>query len=97
MIREGDVFSRVCFMGPCLVLHRGKNSIRLGGPARGIVTKTVHKPLPGGGRGDGWGGGSRDGGVSRGLGILGLVVCGLQRVVWIIGVIGIVVSRGLGF
>ena len=26
------------------------NSIRLGGPAHGIVTKTVHKTLPGGGR-----------------------------------------------
>ena len=30
--------------------------IRLGGPAHGIVTKTVHKKLPGGG------GGPRDGG-----------------------------------
>ena len=25
------------------------NSIRLGGPAHGIITKTVHKTLPGGG------------------------------------------------
>ena len=39
-------------------------SIRLGGPAHGIVTKIVHKTLPGGGRG--WVG--REGGVvgSRG-------------------------------
>ena len=29
------------------------NSIRLGGPAHGIVTKTVHKILPGGGGGQG--------------------------------------------
>ena len=44
------------------------NSIRLSGPAHGIVTKTVHKTLPGGGgvrgvRGVGgqwgWGGGSQ--------------------------------------
>ena len=31
------------------------NSIRLGGPAHGIVTKTVHKTLPGGGGGPGGG------------------------------------------
>ena len=33
------------------------NSIRLGGPVHGIVTKTVHKTLPGvvgGQRGRGW-------------------------------------------
>ena len=54
------------------------NSIRLGGPAHGIVTKTIHKTLPGGGRGQGarggwvawWGSrgwwGSRDGGGPRG-------------------------------
>ena len=32
------------------------NSIRLGGPAHGIVIKTVHKTLPGvvGGPGGGW-------------------------------------------
>ena len=29
-------------------------SIRLGGLAHGIVTKTVHKTLPGGGGGPGW-------------------------------------------
>ena len=29
-------------------------SMRLGGPAHGIVTKTVHKPLPGGGGVRGW-------------------------------------------
>ena len=29
--------------------------MRLGGPAHGIVTKTVHKTLPGGGRGPGSG------------------------------------------
>ena len=28
-------------------------SVRLGGPAHGIVTKTVHKTLPGGGGGPG--------------------------------------------
>ena len=35
------------------------NSIRLGGPARGIVTKTVHKTLSGviSGLGSGWWGG----------------------------------------
>ena len=32
------------------------NLIRLGGLAHGIVTKTVHKTLPGGGGGRGWGG-----------------------------------------
>ena len=31
------------------------NSIRLGGPAHGIVTKTVHETLPGGGGGPGGG------------------------------------------
>ena len=31
------------------------DSIRLGIPAHGIVTKTVHKTLPGGGRGQGVG------------------------------------------
>ena len=50
------------------------NSIRLGGPAYGIVTKTVHITLPGGsgGRGlgvsGGWGSGwwgSRGGGGQR--------------------------------
>ena len=30
-------------------------SIRLGGPAHGIVTKIVHKTLPGGGQGPGGG------------------------------------------
>ena len=40
------------------------NSIRLGGPAHGIVTKTVHKTLLGGGGGRGVVGvrGSRGGG-----------------------------------
>ena len=32
------------------------NSIRLGGPAHGIVTKTVYKSLPGGGGGSEGGG-----------------------------------------
>ena len=32
------------------------NSIRLSDPAHGIVTKTVHKTLPGGGGGGGRGG-----------------------------------------
>ena len=31
------------------------NSVRLGGPGHKIVTKTVHKTLPGGGGGRGWG------------------------------------------
>ena len=33
--------------------HIEWNSIRLSGPAHGIVTKTVHKTLPGGGGGQG--------------------------------------------
>ena len=55
------------------------NSIRQGGPAHGIVTQTVHKTLPGGGRGQGGGGwgvqewwGTRDGRVKSG-GALGVV------------------------
>ena len=42
--------------GARLYLSIGWNSIRLGGPAYGIVTKTVHKTLPrgGGGPGGGW-------------------------------------------
>ena len=32
----------------CVILSFKLNSIRLGGPAHGIVTKTVHKTLPGG-------------------------------------------------
>ena len=61
------------------------DSIRLGGPAHGIVTKTVHKTLPGGGRsegGMGWVGGwglqgwwgSRGGG---GQGVVGSGVVGI--------------------
>ena len=47
------------------------NSIRLSGPARGIVTKAVHKTLPGG-RGDGGQVGRGDGGQGgRGDGIQG--------------------------
>ena len=40
-------------------------SIRLSGPAHGIVTKTVHKTLPGGGGGpgSGWVGGDWGPGV----------------------------------
>ena len=34
-----------------LLLSIESNSIRLGRPAHGIVTKTVHKTLPGGGMG----------------------------------------------
>ena len=56
-------------------------SIRLGGPAHGILTKTVHKTLPGvvGSRGwvGGWVGGAGGPGVggkrvkgSRGLGVV---------------------------
>ena len=45
-------------------------SIRLGGPAHGIVAKTVHKTMPGGaeGPGSGWVGGEGDLGVVRGEG-----------------------------
>ena len=39
------------------------NLIRLGGPAHGIMTKTVHKTLPGGGGGPG-------GGWVRGIGVV---------------------------
>ena len=53
------------------------NSIRLGGPAHGIVTKSVHKTLPGDGGGPGGGGqwGSRGWwGPKRGVvGIQGMV------------------------
>ena len=42
------------------------NSIRLGGPAHGIVTKTVHKTLPGGGGVQGGGGGPVGGWVGDG-------------------------------
>ena len=35
------------FRNYCLSME----SVRLGGPAHGIVTKTVHKTLPGGGGG----------------------------------------------
>ena len=47
------------------------NSIRLGGPAHGIVIKTVHKTLPGcgGGQGVGVGVGVQGGG---GLGVVGV-------------------------
>ena len=40
--------------------------IRPGGPAHGIVTKTVHKTLPGGGSGQGVEGGRVDGGGGQG-------------------------------
>ena len=45
-------------------------STRLGGPAHGIVTKTVNKTLPGGGGGPGggWVGVQRVGGVGGGGG-----------------------------
>ena len=54
-------------------------SIRLGGPAHGIVTKTVHKTLPGGGGGPGlgMGGGGPGGGlVGRWWGFRGWVGVG---------------------
>ena len=45
------------------------NSIRLSGPARGIVTKTVHKTMSGDGQGVGGGGDQRvEGGGVRGVG-----------------------------
>ena len=40
------------------------NFIRLGGPAHGVVTKTVHRTLPGGGGAQGVGG-------YRGTGVMG--------------------------
>ena len=40
----GEFFSGFFFF---LLLSFELNSIRLGGPAHGIVTKTVHKTLPG--------------------------------------------------
>ena len=43
-------------------------SIRLGGPAHGIVAKTVHKTLPGGGGVQGW----VDRGGSGGPGLVGV-------------------------
>ena len=43
-----------------LVLSIKWNLIRLSGPAHGIVTKTVHKTLPGGGGDGGGGGGGRE-------------------------------------
>ena len=56
------------------------NLIRLGGPVHGIATKTVHKTLPGGGRGQrvgvGWWG-SRGGGYQ---GMMGSRVGGGQEV-----------------
>ena len=52
-------FCRLCKVGTYICLSM--ESIRLGGPAHGIVTKTVHKTLPGGGGGPGggWVGGGR--------------------------------------
>ena len=47
------------------------NSIRLSGPAHGIVTKTVHKTLLGGGGGRGWC-------VSGGRGVVGSGVVGVR-------------------
>ena len=54
------------------------NSIRLGGPAHGIVTKTVHKTLPEGGAGPRVGGyrvtgGDGDPGGGVGIGLHGVV------------------------
>ena len=73
-------------------------SIRLGGPAHGIVTKTVHKTLPGGGGGPGgkygwWGSRwwvGRGGGWVGVVGVQGWVgtgwwgvTGGLGRSVWV--------------
>ena len=77
-------------------------SIRLGGPAHGIVTKAVHKTLPGGGEGPagGWVGGFWGGGVvgvwgwwgSRGgwVGVVGSKGWWVSRSGWV----GVVGSRG---
>ena len=73
-----------------LLLSFEWNLIRLGGPAHGIVTKTVCKTLPGGGRGEGgigWvAGGSRGGG---GLGVVGVGVGGGLGGGGCIGVVGV--------
>ena len=81
------------------------NSIRLGGSAHGIVTKTVHKDLPGGDRDQGVGGGF--GGVggqgvlgvqglwgSRGSGGHGMVGPRGGGGLGVVGVQGVVGSRG---
>ena len=69
-------------------------SIRLGGPAHGIVTKTVHKTLPGcGGGSRGWVGGWLGGVVGWSQGWLGQAVVkgsGVQR--WV----GVVEVQGVG-
>ena len=60
------------------------NSIRLGGPAHGIVIKTVHKTLP-------WGGGGPGGGWVGGVGVVGVQGVGGYLVVgvhWVGGVGG---------
>ena len=49
------------------------NSIRLGGPAHGIVTRTVHKTLPGVVGAQGW----------VGIGLQGVV--GTQVMGWVVG------------
>ena len=69
----------MCFQS--ILLSIEWNSIRLSDPAHGIVTKTVHKTLPGGGGGQGWGGGVREwwrlgsggdqGVVGQGVGVRG--------------------------
>ena len=45
-------YARICSTG---LLSFQWNSIRLGGHVHGTVTKTVHKTLPGDGRGQGIG------------------------------------------
>ena len=57
--------------GICIFLSFEWNSIRLGGSVHGIVTKTVHKTMPGGGGGQGGRGGREVGGGGQGVGMVG--------------------------
>ena len=78
-------------------------SIRLGGPAHGIVTKTVHIALPGGGRGAGGGrlesmesirlGGPAHGIVTK---TVHITLPGGVGGVGVPGWVGVVGSRGVG-
>ena len=73
------IFPMILILVILYILSFKWNLIRIGGPAHRIVTKTVHKTLPGSGRGegcmgvDGWGqkggGGQGSGG---GLGVVGV-------------------------
>ena len=70
MLCHVHCLTRVCCLN-CLSIEW--NSIRLGGSAHGIVTKTVCKTLPGGGGGLGGAGGQGGGGVIHGVGFLSVI------------------------